>query len=543
MRERAARYVGVVAAAVRNRRIRIVLFAFLLFSVAEWSRWVALLVVAFRRGGPAGASIITIAQLGPVALLTPFSSSLADRYPRGRVLAAAYALAGLSDLVAGVALVAGLPFAVVGVLAAFAMVGITLVRPTQNSLLPSLADDPEDLTAGNVTASFIVGSSLLLGPLAAAAILEVGSSAGVLFATAAALVIGGVIVWRVLGSTRTVHAGERADARGGFRELRANAAARSVVVLLALQAVVWGMADVLIVTLAIRELDLGPSGPGLLSAALGVGGVLGGAASIALVGREGTARALAVGVVLWSAPLVAIAAVLLPVPVAIALAVAGIGFTVLDAAARTLLQRAVPDERLGRVFGLLEASFMGAWGLGAALAPGTLHALGTRGTFVAAGLLLPLASLATRRTMASLDRAAPASADDVELLRGIDLFAPLPERILEGLARNLIPIDVAPGDTVIRQGDVGDRFYVIAEGDVVVTTDDVEVARFARGDHIGEVALLRDVPRTATVTALTRARVLALDRRPFLRAVTGSDAAVTAAHASIDRRMGTAAPR
>ncbi len=531
----------VLGDAIRNRRIAPVLLAFFLFNVAEWGRWVALLVYAFKEGGPVKVGLITITQLGPAALLTPFSSVLADRYPRTRVLRAAYLAAAVGDILAGAALLAGMPFPVVVVLATLGIIGITLVRPTQTSLLPSLVDSPEELTAANVASSIILGSALLLGPFLAAGILAAATPSLVLLVTGSCLASGGAIVWWAFRGVTTEASSTSFDVAAGVRELRRNRGAALLVILSSLHALIWGMADVLIVTLAIRELDLGPSGPGLLSGMIGIGGLAGAAAAVVLVGRRRLIPAFSLGVLLWSLPLLGIAALLLPLPVAVMLAVAGAGFTVLDVAARTLLQRAVPDELLGRVFGVLEATFMAGWGLGAVLAPRLLDDLGLRWTFVVAGLLLPVVVALTWSPLSELDRDVPLPGTELELLRRIEMFAPLSEPVLERMARNLMHVSADIGDVIVRQGDTGDLVYLIEEGMVSVATDGEEVARFGAGDYFGEVALLRDVPRTATVTALTSVRLLSLDRAPFLRALTGTESAITAAHAAVDRRM-TATP-
>jgi CRP-like cAMP-binding protein len=103
------------------------------------------------------------------------------------------------------------------------------------------------------------------------------------------------------------------------------------------------------------------------------------------------------------------------------------------------------------------------------------------------------------------------------LLRSLPLFAP----IIERLASRLVPVEMVPGTTIVRQGGPGDGFYTVRDGEVTVSKDGCPVASPGQGDFFGEIALLRDVPRTATVTAGTSVRLCALERDDFLEAVTG----------------------
>jgi MFS family permease len=542
-RERLSVSLRLVATALRNRRIRAVLLAFVLFSIAEWARWVALLVYGFDRAGPTGSGLMSVLQLAPAAAITPFTSSLADRYPRARVLMLAYLVSGVGDLAAAAALRAGAPFLVVAAFALVGTTGILMIRPTMSSLMPSLASTPDELTAANVSSTFIVGGSLFVGPLIAAGTLLLAGPAAILVITGAGLALGGLLLLRIPAEPIADDAGDaRVAVLGGFRELGRDRGGGLIVGLMALQAATWGMVDVLIVTLAIRTLDLGQSGAGLLSGVMGIGGLLGGAFAVVLVGRSRLSPAFALGVALWSLPLIVIGLLLAPVPTLLMLAVSGAGFSLLDVSGRTLLQRLIPDEMLGRVFGVLESGFMAAWGVGSLVAPVSLRFLGTRWTLAVAGCLLPVASALSWRTLTSVDKEAPLPGPELDLLRGIEMFALLRQAVLEQMARHLEPVTRRAGEVIIREGDHGDLFYVVSDGTVRIDAGGKEIARVGPGGYFGEIALLRDVPRTASVTAETDVRLLSLDRVPFLRAVTGSESSVTTANAEIDRRLGSPPP-
>src|SRR5262245_47621163 len=535
--------VQVARAAIRSRALRTTLIAFLCFSVAEWTRWVALLVYGFDRAGAAGSGLIAVIQLVPAAALTPFTSSLADRFDRPRVLLAGYLVAALGTTAGGVAIVLDAPFAVVAILSAVGLCGVTLIRPTQASLLPRLVTTPGELTAANAVVSFITGSSVLAGPALAAVLMTVSGPSATLTVAGVFLAIGALTTASVQRSSAGSTApSQPVDLFGGFREIARNPGAGLVLILLGLQAITWGAVDVLIVGLAIDELGLGRSGAGWLAAAVGVGGVIGGAATVSLVGRSRLTPGFAFGVSLWGFPLVAIAVLLAPVPVIVCLSVAGVGYAFMDVSGRTLLQRAVDERALGRVFGLLEAGFMAAWAIGSAIAPVALGALTLRWTFAALGLAVPFVTAIGWRRLRRIDAEAWVPTRELALMRSIDIFAPLRGPVLEFLARELKEVDVPAGRTLIHEGEPGDRFYAIVDGEVSVSAGGKEIARLGPGGYVGEIALLRDVPRQASVTTVADTRLLALDREPFLEAVTGSRRAAAVARSGVERRLAELEP-
>ena len=232
---------------------------------------------------------------------------------------------------------------------------------------------------------------------------------------------------------------------------------------------------------------------------------------------------------LWPEPVVAL----------LLFGVIGIANTLVDVSGFTLLQRSVADTVLGRVFGVLEGLMTITVGLGAVAAPLLIETIGERAALVVTGALLPLLAALSWRALQRVDATAHAPGVELDLLRGVPMFAPLPGATLEHLASSLLPVEVEAGAPVFRAGDRGDRFYLVADGEVEISLDGRAPEPLGPGGWFGEIALLRDVPRTATVTARSDSQLLALDRDEFVAAVTGHPESAEAADAVVGARLGT----
>jgi MFS family permease len=529
-----------VAAVVQDRSLRLVLFAFAIFRPTESAQWIAILVFAYRDGGTAAMGIAAVALLVPAAVLAPFVAQIGDRMPRERALALSYLAQGLAAGLTAIALATDLPSAIVYAGAVALNIAITATRPTHLSVLPELAETPAQLTAANALTSSLEGFAIFIGPLLAGVMIALEGPWLVFAVMAVALTVMGLAVLAVQARSRliTSSSASTGGALEGFRELRRRPGARLLLGFVTGQTAVIGALDVLTVILAYGVLAMGPAGPGVLSAAVGVGGLLGAAGAMTLIGRSRLAPAFVLGVVVVGVPIALVALAEGPLTAIVLLGVAGIGKSFFDVTARTLLQRTVDDDVLARVFGVQEGLAMAALAVGSAVAPILVVTLGVDATFVLAGLSLPVVALFVLRPIRSVDRNARlADPSDVALLRGTPIFEPLGPASIERVARNLVPIEVDPGTVVIREGDAGDRFYVIEEGEVEVSRHGEPLAKLGPGDFFGEIALLRNVPRTATVTASGLASLRSLDRAHFLAAVTGSPAGAVALADVMDRRI------
>jgi MFS family permease len=528
-----------VAAVVQDRALRLVLFAFAIFRPTESAQWIAILVYAYRDGGTGAMGIAAVALLVPAAILAPFVAQIGDRMPRERALALSYVAQGLAAGLTAIALAADLPAPFVYLGAVVLNVSITATRPTHLSVLPELAETPGQLTAANALTSSLEGFAIFIGPLLAGVMIALEGPWLVFAVMAVALTGLGLALLAVRARTRLVTtASPTGGALEGFRELRRRPGARLLLGFVTGQTAVIGALDVLTVILAYGVLSMGPAGPGVLSAAVGVGGLLGAAAAMTLIGRSRLAPAFVLGVVAIGVPIALVALAQGPITAILLLGIAGVGKSFFDVTARTLLQRTVDDDVLARVFGVQEGLSMAALAVGSVVAPVLVVTLGVDATFVLAGLALPVVALLVLRRIRSVDHDARlADPADVALLRGTPIFEPLGPASIERVARNLVPVEAGAGTVVIREGEPGDRFYVIEEGVVEVSRHGEQLAKLGPGDFFGEIALLRNVPRTATVTASGFASLRSLDRAQFLAAVTGSPAGAVALADVMDRRI------
>jgi predicted MFS family arabinose efflux permease len=414
------------------------------------------------------------------------------------------------------------------------------VRPMQSALLPQLAKTPEELTAANLVLTTVESSGIFLGP-AIGGLLLAGTNAETVFAAAAAAFVVASLLLVGLDAgeqpERRAEGGFFGEFFGGFRAIAGDRNLALIVTLYGIQTLVAGALNVLIVVASLELLDLGESGVGFLNSAVGIGGLLGALAAFALIGRQRLASDFALGLVLWGIPIALIGIFPQPPVALILLAVVGIGNTVVDVAALTLLQRVVPDEVLTRVFGVVQSVFIGTVGLGAILAPLAIAAVGIRWALIITGTLLPLSAGLTWRRIKALDADVIAPTRELELLHSIPIFKPLPAPALDQLASSLVPVTATAGTEVIRQGDHGDRFYILTSGEVEVVSEGQDASTLGPGDYFGEIALLRDVPRTATVRAKTELQLYALERDEFLSAVTGHPASAEAADAVVANRL------
>jgi MFS family permease len=329
-----------------------------------------------------------------------------------------------------------------------------------------------------------------------------------------------------------------AERLAGFTTLWRHSSLRLMMVLLSALTAMFGAVQVFIVVTAIQVLDLGDAGVGYLNSAIGIGAFIGAVGALSLTGATRLSPAFLAGLVVTGLSLIVLG--LSPeVGVAVvAFTLMGIGYSFVDVAGFTLIQRAVPDEVLARVFGVIQMLFLVSMGIGAAVAPALISWLDVEGALIATGAFLPVLVVLFGATVARIDAAATApDAAELRILATVPIFTPLPGGSLEHLAARLVPLRVDAGTVIVREGDPGDRFYIVAEGELEVSQHGHEISSLEAGGYFGEIALLRDVARTATVTARSNAALYALDREDFLAAVTGHPQSAEAAESVMSARL------
>jgi MFS family permease len=504
---------------------------------AEWAHFVALGVFAYRTGGTTSVGIAGVLRLLPAAAVAPYAASFGDRFRRERFLLC-IALVGAGAL--GISALAASLDARYAVFGAAAVVGIssTLFRPALQALLPSLAQTPRELVAANGATSILESLGTLIGPVAASALMSVFDVAAVFAAGSVAMVGSALLLARVSVEGDALRGrAPGGSVRPGARGIARVPGAPTLVGLMVAQAFVRGCLNVLIVVAAFDLLDGGSSDVGYLTAAIGVGGVAGAVGGSTLDGRR-LLRMFSLSLLFWGLPIAPLGFSSQLGFVLVLLALIGAANSVEDVTGFTLLQRVVPNNVLTAALGVFWGLAMAGTAIGSAVAPAAIALIGVRGTFVAVALVLPVLLLVTRRRLSAIEAGVTPTAH-LEIVASVPMFAPLSLASKEHIAATLVEVRAEPGDVVIREGDLGDLFYIVADGSLTAQLGDPATTRDA-GAFFGELALLHDMPRTATVRAATRARLYALHREDFLAALRGHGPATEAAKAVADAHLARA---
>jgi MFS family permease len=528
----------VLASVARNRRLLRVVAAYWIFITTEYAVWIAVLVFAYERGGARAAGLIGLAQLVPAALVAPLVATVADRNPPVRVMVGSYAIQAMVLAAAATLIWTSGPTIAVYACAIVAATGVVAIRPAQAPLAPALATSATELTAANVVLGWaenlgIVGAGLLTGALLAA-----DGVAAVLAVSAGLLVVTTILVAPLRTHALSVddEGSSLQQAATALRILAVSPRPRLLVALITAEDLVLGALDVLFVVLAISVLDAGQPWAGFLNAAFGVGGVLAAGIAASLVGRR-LGRPIIIAGACLSATLAIAPLVQVPTAMLVLMAVLGASRAVFDVATRTLLQRAVPCDVLGRVFGVVEGLAMAAIGVGTVAVPVLMAVGGSKAALIGTAAVLPIAGLLGVRSLLRLDEEALVPVVEIALLRSLRIFAHLSGPATEGVARSMERVDLRDGEVLMREGEAGSTFYAIADGTLGIDRGGNDLGLRGRGDGVGEIALLSSVPRTATVTAVGDATVYALDRETFLTAVGGHRPTSEAAGRVVDERL------
>jgi MFS family permease len=551
----------VFRSALKNSALRRTSFAYLFSRAADSGVWIAFLVYAFRHGGATSVVLMVLVQIVPCVVLFPFFGALADYVRPSRMLKFNYA--AQTAAITGVAVAAGLgaSVAVVFLLASLTSLAMSTARPSHAALLPGIVRTPEELTAANVMGGWADGAANLVGPGLAGIFYAVGGASLALGVMAALTFVSLAAVVGVVGpnaaatlpyvdvTSGTRHRSRRFAAthtttrraartigtrvRSNMRQTLRGSQMGDLLILHTFYYVVIGALDLLCVVLALSYLRMGSGGPGLLNSAVGAGGLFAGVLIVFLVGRRRLVGilTLSMGVTLGALALIG---AWRNVSTTIALVVVvGIGGAVFDTTSQTLTQRAAPSDSIAGSFSIREALANLGLALGVVLVRVALAVAGLKAALFAPALVGSLLLVARWHRLRTIDDAAAVPQVQIQLLRSLSLFAALPIQTIEGLARRLVLVFAPRGSNVITEGDHGDCYYCVADGTLSVTRKGRLVQTLKRGDGFGELALLRDIPRQATVTADSDALLYRLDKRSFLEMISSSPTASSMAEAAI----------
>jgi len=535
---------GTVRDALQLPDMRRIELSYGLSITGELAGTVALVVYAVGAGGAAlvaaYAASRTLAGMGVALVLT----GITGRLRRDRLLR--WITGARMILLAAAALLAASgqpPAAVIAAGAASSALAGTY-RPLQAAVLPWLVRTPAELAASNAVTAVMENSGALIGPLLAGGLLALAAPAAAMAAAAGCLAAATVSLLRLtvphtleLPGRGAVHVVR--DVTSGLAEFVRMAPPGGVAILAFAQTLLRGALVVLIAVLAVHVLALGGSAVGWLTAAFGAGGLVGGVVAAAVVRFTRLGRSFIAGMLLWGVPLAFLALGPTVAIAYLALVVVGIGNAVVDVSCFTLVTRLAGPRTQGKVLGALEFTALAGLAIGSILTPLLLNLFGIRGTLALLGGGLAGLALAHAARFRRLDRAIPAPGPETELIQNLPMFAPLPLARIELLAAETEPRQF-PADTVlIREGETGDHFHLIVEGSATVNVHGAPRPTLHRGDCFGEIALLRGIPRTATITAEQPLRTLALGREEFLTAVTGNSMSKAAADALAAERLST----
>ena len=535
--------VGALRTALADTALRRLIVAWFAVIAGKWALLVTTLVIAYEQGGPVAVGALGVVRYLTPAVVAPFAGVPAARWSALAALRATNIARTVAAVAVAVVVATDAPFIalalVVGLEAGFG----AFTRPLHMGLLPACARTPEQLVAANVTSSAAEGLGTFVGPAAASLLLIWTGPIGALVAVGV-LYAGGVLVLARAHIPVVGRRGRRAGPGDVLDEILAGVRAvvslpgpRFVVIGLALQTFVRGVLTVLTVVAAIELLGMGEPGVGTLNAAMGLGGLVGAGASIALAGRTRLGPAFIVALAGWGAPIAFIGLVVHPTIALVAMLAVGVSNSLLDVAGFTIVQRTTPNAARVAVLGLLDGIANLGPAIGGLVAPLLIASAGVPGALVLTGALLPLTAAVLGLATRHLDEGGPAAARRVELLRGQPLFAPLSLATVEHLAASLVPVRFDTGAWLIREGDVGEDYFLIDDGAVEITQGDRLLTTGGAGLGVGEIALINDVPRTASVRATAQVAAFRMDRGAFLEAVTGHVQSDAAARSIVAERL------
>jgi hypothetical protein len=549
--------------ALANDGIRRLGITWTLGVAADAALVVVTLVTVFNRGGVVAAALLGAVRMVPAVIAGMSAGTMLERFRGDRILvalglirAASAAGTALAIFTAGRSLDdKAVTMVELFVFAAIAAAAGAPIRPTQITLMPAIARSPGELVAANTVWSTGEGFGAFVGPFIAGVMMGLGAPAAVAAVAAAAFLVTAIVaaglrfeqVGDASGGRLQIGDGRTSNIRtrllDGIHAIRAQPVLAWSMLGTYGQVLTRGLLSAMTVVAAIELLGMGQSGTGLLGAALGLGGLGGAIFAMQAVRSERLIGTEIVGLVFWGLPITAIGILPFPEVALAAMVTIGVANATYDVALFTIFQRACANEDRAPVMSVLE----GVIGIGAIsgslLAPLLIGGLGIRGALVAGGLILPAMAAVIYLRIGQVRQVTVVNEELIHLLGKVEAFGELPMTAVERLAAGLVPVAFPAGTVLMTQGEPGDTFLVIATGEIEVSVDGRPIHRLGTGAGVGEIALLRRSPRTATVVAISDVTGYSVDAATFLAAVAGpAAAAVTERMAQANLARGAAAP-
>ncbi len=520
------------------RRLTIAWFTVI---AGKWAFLVSTLVAAYEAGGTVAVGLLGLARFLVPTLTSPFAGLPTVRWQPEAVLRTVNAIRTVAIGLAVVVVALDLPIQLLFLVVAIEAGVGAFSRPLHMALLPAVARTPTQLIAANVTSSAAEGLGTFVGPAMAGLLLVASGPLGTTLAVFAIYAVGVSAIASLhvpaVGRSDTSARAVLGQLSAGVRALAALPGPRFIVLGLGLQTFVRGLLTVLVVVAAIELLGMGEPGVGALNAAMGLGGLLGAVVAIALTGRERLSPAFLLALAGWGAPIAVIGLVVHPLVALGALFAVGVSNALIDVSGFTLIQRMTPNASRISVLGLIDSVANGGVAIGGIVAPVLIEVLGIRDALIASGLILPIVAILFSPVLRGMPEGGVGGARRVELIRGDPLFAPLSLATVEHLAAALSPVAFDDGAWLMREGQPGTDYILIDTGSAEVSQGGQVLRTLGPGSGAGEIALMREVPRTASIRAVGPVTAFSLGRADFLEAVTGHVASRAVATSRVDARL------
>lgn len=528
-----------LTAPLRHRDFRLLMGAFAISCAGSWAYNVALAVFVYERTDSltwVGAA--TIGRFVPSLVLGAYGGVLAERFERVRLMVSVDAACAVWMLLLALVAVLDGPVLLAIVLAALTSVFGTVYEPAVAAITPQTVPE-RDLAAANTLRNVVDNVAVIAGPALGALLLLAGPAALVFAVNGASFALSAVVVGRMTVRSLPVDVTEGGTVGPlrqmlvGFTAIGSSATALLLVLYSVVASFVYGVDTVQFISLSQQQLGTGADGYGYLLAGLGVGGVLAAGLVNRLAALPRLGGVILLGMAVYCVPTLLFLVVSSPAAAFGIQGVRGAGTLVVDVLAVTALQRSLPPDLLGRVFGAFFTAVLAAISLGALVTPVVIATAGLDASLWLAGGLLPALCLLGVPWLRRMDDANVASVaalePRIEALGRLGIFAEAGRPVLERLARTAVEEQVPAGSTVLREGDEADAFYVLLEGEMGVRSRgegsaEVELPTMRDGTWFGEIGLLQRIPRTATVTATAPSRVLRISGADFLEGLSDAPA-------------------